>query len=160
MPIPVPFAPDQHSEHPRLLVAVLGLVSLLLVGCSPKISTFNAEAYDRATTLKVESLELMDKATEPYHRYADAVRTLKTDLRKAHEFAKGRPNNEISARQWNILISADRELLGGFLRKWKEDTILSEAFVKQKKEQITEAFDTIIELESGKIKPDDVQSDS
>lgn len=149
-----------HRDRPRLLVAVLGLVGLLLAACGPTISTFNARAYDQATSLKVEALALMNEATEPYTDHAEHVQSLKLELRKAYEFAQGRPQNQISARQWEILISPDRELLGGFLRDWKEQSSVSAAFVTEKKEQVAAAFDTIIELESGKIKPDEVGAGS
>lgn len=154
------FRPRRLSDRPSIVLAVLGVVALAIVSCGPTISTFNAAAYDQATSLKVESLALIDEATEPYAEHAEAVEALQTELRKAHEFAKGRPNNKISTRQWKILISRDRELLGGFLRDWKEDSTVSPAFVEQKKEQIAEAFDTIIELESGKIKPEEVRGGS
>ncbi|MCS3859678.1 hypothetical protein [Salinibacter ruber] len=79
-------------------------------------------------------------------------------MEKAYEFAKGRPENEISARQWRILIDPDRDLLGGFLADWKKQSAFSATFVEEKKTQIARAFDTIIELESGKKKPDEVRN--
>ncbi|MCS3697251.1 hypothetical protein GGP73_001946 [Salinibacter ruber] len=91
----------------------MGLLLLAATACGPTISEFNARAYEQATSLKVEALALMDKATAPYAEHADAVQHLKTELEKAYEFAKGRPENEISARQWRILIDPDRDLLGG-----------------------------------------------
>lgn len=140
--------------------ALLGLVLLALAACGPAISEFNARAYEQATSLKVEALALMDEATGAYAEHAQAVQQLKTDLEKAHEFAKGRPNNEISARQWRILIAPERDLLGGFLADWEEQSSFSEAFIEEKKTQVARAFDTIIELESGKRAPDEVRDDS
>ncbi|WP_332316544.1 hypothetical protein [Salinibacter sp.] len=139
---------------------LLGLLLLALSACGPAISEFNAQAYEQATSLKVEALALMDEATRPYSEHAEAVQQLKTDLEKAHEFAKGRPNNEISARQWRILIDAERDLLGGFLADWQEQSSFSPAFVDEKKTQVARAFDTIIELESGKRDPEEVRNGS
>ncbi len=152
--------------HNRLLAlvppagrtALLGLLLLAATACGPTISEFNARAYEQATSLKVEALALMDKATAPYADHADAVQHLKTELEKAYEFAEGRPENEISARQWRILIDPDRDLLGGFLADWEEQSAFSATFVEEKKTQIARAFDTIIELESGKKKPDEVRN--
>jgi len=158
--------PESLVHPPRVLVpyplrrriARRGFLTVLLIGvavvfgaCGPTISTFNARAYEQATSLKVEARALMDNATEPYADHVDAVRQLKMDLRKARAFARGRPNNEISARQWSLLIDPERNLLGGFLNDWKKRSSLPAAFVKEKKAQVSEAFDTIIELESGKI---------
>ena len=141
--------------------ALVGLLLLVATACSrPTISEFNARAYEQATSLKVEALALMDNATAPYAEHADAVQHLKTELEKAHEFAKGRPNNEISARQWRILTDPERDLLGGFLADWQEQSSFSAAFVEEKKTQVARAFDTVIELESGKKAPDEVRSGS
>lgn len=148
-----------HIRSLQLVVAVL-LLAAALDGCSPSISQFNARAYEQATALKVESLTLMEKATEPYAEHTSAVDALQQELEKAYEFARGRPNNEISAQQWKILIDPERDLLGGFFRNWKENSSLSDAFVREKQRQIGQAFDTIIELESGKRKPDDVEPGS
>jgi type IV secretory pathway TrbF-like protein len=139
-------------------LALLGL-ALALAACGPSISQFNAQAYEHATSLKVDALALMEAATEPYAQHEADVQQLRTDLRKAYEFARGRPNNEISARQWDILIDPERDLLGGFLRDWQERSTLSAVFVTEKKAQVAEAFDTIIELESGKRNPESVQAE-
>lgn len=155
-----PFRRLPNCVPPTVGTAVLGLLLLAVTACGPTISEFNARAYEQATALKVEALALMEEATEPYAGYADAVQHLKTKLKKAHEFAKGRPNNEISARQWHILIDSDRDLLGGFLADWQEQSSFSPAFVEEKKTQVARAFDTIIELESGKREPDEVREGS
>lgn len=151
--------PSSPLRSRRFFLATLLLVGLSLTACGPTISEFSARAYEQTTSLKVESLTLMEKATEPYADHASAVESLRTELRKAREFAEGRPNNQISARQWQILIDPDRDLLGGFLRDWKTQSSFSEAFVTEKKKQIAKAFDTIIELESGKRAPGEVQAD-
>jgi len=161
MPFSAPPWPHRPFSTGVLLVPLaLGMLALFAAACGPAISEFNARAYEQATSLKVEALALMDTATEPYADHASNVQQLKTDLQKAYEFAQGRPNNEISARQWRILIDPDRELLGGFLADWKEESSFSDAFVKEKKRQVAAAFDTIIELESGKKKPEEVRDGS
>ncbi len=137
----------------------LALVFLLVVGFSSckSISIFNETAYEQATSLKVEALLLMGKATEPFDSHLKDVESLAASVEKAYEFAKGRPKNEISAKQWEILKDPERNLLGGFLKRWKEESTLSRAFVNEAKLLIGDAFDTIIGLESGKIKPRDVK---
>jgi hypothetical protein len=143
----------------RLLPLVLGLV-VLLSGCAPRISQFSATAYEQATALKVESLALMDRATQPYADHVVAVSALETELRKAYEYARGRPRNEISARQWEILIDPERNLLGGFLVRWRERGALPPVFVQEAKGIVADAFDTIIGLESGKVRPASVPGET
>ena len=99
----------------------------------------------------------MSAATQFYSDYEEDVAYLKTELEKAYEFAKGRPNNEISTKQWEILIDENRNLLGGFLKRWQEEDTLSEMFVTESQQLVSDAFDTIIGLESGKINPSELK---
>jgi hypothetical protein len=121
------------------------------------ISVFSPEAYKQAVDLKVEALNLMSYATSTYADYEEDVTYLKTELRKAYEFALGRPNNEISARQWEILINEEGNLLGGFLKRWEAEDTLSEMFITEMQTLVSDAFDTIIGLESGKIDPSELK---
>ena len=99
----------------------------------------------------------MDKATEPYANHEKEVEQLQTKIEKAYEYVNGQPENELSAKQWEILKNPERNLLGGFLKRWKEKSTLSNAFIKEAKGLVADAFDTISGLESGKIKNGEVQ---
>ena len=71
---------------------------------------------------------------------------------KAYEYARGRPKNEESTKQWAIMIDPKRNMLAGFFEKWKSEGKLSKFFIDQAKGQISQGFDQISGLESGKIK--------
>ena len=101
----------------------------------------------------------MEKATEGYSKHAGEVDSLKKELRFAYEYAKGKPDNEVITKQWEVMINPDRNLIGGFLKIWKEDLILSPVFVSEAQGVIGEAFDKIIGLESGKIKPSQLEEE-
>ncbi|MDZ7625794.1 MAG: hypothetical protein U5J96_15285 [Ignavibacteriaceae bacterium] len=137
------------KSHNVILTLMLGLI---VWSCS-SISVFSPEAYRQAVDLKVESLNLMSFATMPYADYEEEVIYLNTELDKAFEFSKGRPDNEISTEQWKILIDKEGNLLGGFLKRWEAEGTLSEMFVTEMQILVSDAFDTIIGLESGKIDP-------
>ena len=137
------------------LPALFSLISLLVISCST-ISVFSPEAYKQAVDLKVESVNLMSFATMSYDEFSDEVEFLKTELNKAYEYAKGRPNNEISTKQWEILINPNGNLLGGFLKRWAEEETLSQMFVTEMQIMVADAFDAIIGLESGKIDPSEI----
>jgi hypothetical protein len=139
----------------RISISILTF-SLAAWSCS-NISVFSPEAYKQAVDLKVESLELMSFATSPYDDNEESVTYLKTELRKAYEFALGRPNNELSAGQWEILIDEEGNLLGGFLKRWETEETLSEMFITEMQMLVSDAFDTIIGLESGKIDPSELK---
>ena len=136
------------------LVPRMGLILVIstLAACSSLIAAYSQTAYEQATSIKAESLVLMNKATEPYTQHAQEVAALMLSVDKAYEYAKGRPKNEISTEQWARIRDPDRNLLGGFVKRWKEQGQLSPVFVREAGAQIAVAFDQIIELESGKNK--------
>lgn len=140
--------------NPSALVVVL-LSSFLFLQCSP-IANYSPVAYEQVVTLKVESLEVMSLATDEYSDNEEIVNELISNLNIAREFSKGRPDNEISTKQWEILLDAEKNLLGGFLKRWIESGTLSEMFIDEMKMIVSDAFDTIIGLESGKIKPSEI----
>jgi len=135
----------------------IGLYALLMmyvtVSCSSMQAAFSEQAYQQAVNLKVESLNMMNEATQLYELHEEKVQVLKIELQKAYEYAKSRPNNSESMRQWEIMIDPDGSLLGGFISMWKERGQISSTMVEQSKGNIEEGFDIIMELESGKRKP-------
>lgn len=135
--------------------AAFGLMLIVFIayGCAPGIALYSEKAYDQAVTLKVKSLRLMDKAGEPYGSHQEEIEALLFEMDKAHEYAKGRPRNELSARQWELLKDPGANLLGGFMMRWKEQDVLPPYFLREAKAVVSEAFDAIIGLESGKISP-------
>ena len=126
------------------------VVALALGACAPLISGYSLDAYKNATTLKAETLALVDESGEPYADHSAQVKTLTTKLNAAYEFSAGAPKNEISAQQWRLLIDPDRNLYGGFVKVWKTQSTTSEAYRTGKKKQLGQAFDYIACLEINK----------
>lgn len=141
----------------KIQTAILTLTLGFVISFCSSISVFSPEAYKQAVDLKVESINLMSFATMPYTDFEDDIDFLDTELSKAYEFSKGRPDNEISTKQWEILINPDGNLLGGFLKRWEEEGTLSQMFVTEMQTLVSDAFDTIIGLESGKIDPSEIK---
>jgi hypothetical protein len=129
---------------------IIGLF-VLLMGCT-SIAPYNQRAYEQATSLKVDALSIMNKATEPFTNHKQSIDLLKINLEKAYEYAKGRSKNEISTNQWAIIKDPSRNSLGGFLKKWENNTQLEKDFINEAKTLVSDAFDTVISLEGGKIK--------
>jgi hypothetical protein len=135
---------------PRPFILLLGW--LLLAGCST-IATYDQIAYERATDAKAEALALMDKATGSYSAHLQEIESVSLTLNKAYEYDRGRALNSITVKQWDILLDPNRNLFGGFILRWHEKGSLRPAYIAEKKPDIAEAFDQIIELERGKPKP-------
>ncbi|QIZ53289.1 hypothetical protein FGI21_10135 [Dickeya zeae] len=127
------------------------LACLLLSGCST-ISPFNQQAYEQSVNIKVEALNLMGKAVEPFENNKEEVKALKLDIEKAYEYAKGLPKNQVVSKQWAIIKDPNRNSLGGFLKRWESQKTLSAVFINDAKGIVSDGLDTVIELESGKRK--------
>jgi hypothetical protein len=138
-----------------LRVTVILWAVLLFLGSCKTISVFDQYAYAQATALKVDALNLMDKATETYASQQAGIDAVNTQIEKAYEYEKHRPKNTITVKMWEILKNPDRNLLGGYLKRWKDRSSLSADFIREAKVQVSQAFDLIVELESEKIKPTD-----
>ena len=138
----------------RNLIAVS--VCVFLAGCA-LIAHYDQVAYEHATSAKVDTLVLMDKAAGSYDDHQKEIEALVTELNKAYEYDRGRSLNKITIAQWDVLRDPNRNLVGGFLKMWKAKGSLSATFIAEKKLQIGDAFDQIIALESGKQKPSEVK---
>ena len=144
-------AMDPISTKLLLVLFTKGIL-ISIAACGALIAPYNETAYQNATNLKVESLALMDKATEPYSEHQEEVDELMIKIDQAYEFSKGLPKNELSTAQWEIMKDPNGHMLGGFIEKWKESETLREIFVEEVKGQVSKGFDEIIKLESLKIK--------
>ena len=138
----------------RNLVAVS--FCALLAACS-LIAHYDQVAYEHATSAKVDTLALMDKATGSYDDHQKEIEALVIELNKAYEYDRGRSLNKLTVAQWDILRDPNGNLVGGFLKMWKAKGSLGTTFISEKKLQIGKAFDQIIALESGKQKPAEAQ---
>lgn len=132
------------------VVLCLGL-GLSVAACMPHIAPYSSVAYAQATSLKAKSLSVLEKATTPYEEHRAEVDELALELAEAYEFAKGRPKNEISTRQWAVIRDPDKHLVGGVLERWRAEGRLSASFVAEMRGQVADAFDTVIRLEAKKI---------
>jgi hypothetical protein len=138
------------QKYNKILLLTI-MLCIGLAGCA-SISVFSQYAYQQAVDLKVESLDLISHADQSYKEYQKQVEELIQRIDKAYEYAKGRKDNDLSTRQWEILRNPDGHLFGSFLKKWKSEDKLSLTYLNEKLKQISDAYDEIINLESGKQK--------
>lgn len=138
----------------RMSAKAVTLVAILLIsaGCST-ISKYNETSYQYATSLKPEALMLMDKATEEYSQHVSDAEALMLKMEQAYEYVSGIPKNQETSKQWEILKDPDGHLLGGFMQRWNDEGTLNATFIENAKDDLVgPAFDSIIALESLKIK--------
>ncbi len=125
-------------------------VILLVAACAPLISPYQEESYKYATSLKARSLALIAKSGTPFSQNRELVDQLLVDVDAAYEYAKGLPRNQLVTEQWQILRNPNGELLGGFVRIWRQKSTLSQTFRSRLSALIGSAFDEIICLEVNK----------
>lgn len=104
-----------------------------------------------AVDLKVDAMRTLERAEEPFGQHQSRVESLRIRMEKATEFARGRPHNEYSTRQWEMMGDPEGYMMGGFLTRWEMEDSLSYGFIREARALIADGFDTIIGLESGKI---------
>jgi hypothetical protein len=126
------------------------ILLLCPTACAPLTGPYSPTAYKNATSLKAETLALMDKATEPYPKYEQKVESLTVGINKAYEYVHGIPSDNLSSRQWEILKNPDGDLLGKFFFRWKSKGTLSRVYIDEFKGIISDSFDEIICLEANK----------
>lgn len=142
----------RKSIHLFLLLALL----LVLGGCA--ITTpYDQYVYAQTTGLKVDALKLMDKADKHYLSQTDACEKFTDHWDKLYEYELHRKNNGIRIDMWNLLRDSSKNLMGGFLHKWKKENILNPIFINEAKIQVGKAFDQLSELESGKVTPKELK---
>ena len=161
-----------NKIRPVVKTLLTGIFFIMIVhGCKPLIATYDQYAYTQTTSLKVDVLNLMDKATELYADHSKDVEDVNTELMKNIEYEKHREKNQITIAMYNILWKllndsttitvGTTKFKHGFFEEWKRRKMLQNngkpdvAFIEEAKTQIGEGFDMIAELESRKIKPSD-----
>lgn len=130
-----------------LLIALAGI---LLSGC---VSTapFDQRAYETAIDLKVDSLVLIEQSTEQYPNHVVEAGALLIQIRKAYEYAKGKPYNDETVEQWKRMADPSKNLMAGFIKRWESKGKMKAIMADNIKPGIAEAYDAIIELEAAKL---------
>ncbi len=136
---------------------LLYFVFCIIYGCAPSIAAYDNYAYTQITSLKVETLHLMDMATEPLDNHKQEVKALTMQLEKTKEYVIHRKNNIESGSMWEILLDTNQGSFGEFISFWHRQNIdsgknLSPTYIARKKKIVGEHFDIIAELESKKSK--------
>lgn len=126
-------------------------ITLFILGC---VSTppFDQTEYDRAITLKIDALSLLEKASRDYQLYQDEVSKIRKDMAFLLEYAKRKPNNEGYIALMNDMYNPEGSLLGKILKEWELQGTLGKAYAEGFSSIISDSFDEIIDLLGNRIK--------
>ena len=126
---------------------------IVLVSCnSLKTALYDLHSYEQSISLKVEAISLMNNAVAPYTDYQEDITNYIKAFDKLKEYEKNKANNQLSFKMISLIGNPDKNLLGGFFKRWKEKNTLSPFFIEEAQGQISEAFDILIRYESKKDK--------
>jgi len=132
--------------------AILLAAAIVLSACrtAATISDYSPEAHQKAAELKAETLALMTKSDEPYARHRAEAEALTTKISAAYEVAASTPRNELVTQQWAVMKDPERDLYGGYVKRWQASGRISAAFRDEMLPQVSQAFDYILCLEVAK----------
>jgi hypothetical protein len=130
----------------------LGLAALLLVlafaGCMPVTPPYSPATHDAAIELRARTLALVTASGDPFATRADEVAAVVAAVDAAARQALRLPNNEVAARQWQLLADPRAGLVGDFARSWAARGRFGAAFRREYAAEISAAFDRLICVET------------
>ncbi len=139
----------------KSLKKILGLLSLFLIlpSCTTtKTALYDQYSYQKTTEIKVTSLQLISNATTTYSLHKMDADKLLLEIDKQIEYEKNKPDNEITYAMWQLVRDDEKNVLGGFIKRWSEKGSFSPIFVDEAKKQVSSAFDVLIQYEVKKDK--------
>lgn len=132
---------------------MLLLAMMPLICCeSTRTAVFDHYSYQKTTEIKIETSRLVGKAATAYAANREEIDALMLNIEKLAEYEKNKPDNQITIAMWKVLSDPEKNLLGGFIKLWKEKGTLNPVFVEESKKQILEAIDLLIQYEIKKDK--------
>jgi hypothetical protein len=119
---------------------------------STKTVLYDQYSYDQTTAIKAESEKVMNQAITSYTNYQVEIEKLLLNCNTLLTYEKTKPNNEITINMWQLINNEEKNLLGGFLKRWKDKGSLSPFFLEESKKQVIDAFDLLRQYEMTKDK--------
>ncbi len=134
------------------IFAILLSIPFTFGGCvASKMVPFDAMAFSKGQTIKNAAVELIGMSTNDYSASEGRVNEFQhmVDTQIETETARGEKNQK-SVDMWKLLMNPNQNLMGGFLKRWKDKGKLSSTFVNEIKPLVSRNIDKILSLESKK----------
>jgi hypothetical protein len=105
--------------------------------------------------VKVDTLALVGKATENYSAHLSEINSVNLALEKAYEYDKDRPLNTSTRKEWEDLLVVKPDdpksgIIPRFFARWQRKGSLKPQALADDRQNISDAFDIIIQSENGK----------
>ncbi|HEY1770894.1 MAG TPA: hypothetical protein VGG02_11645 [Chthoniobacterales bacterium] len=130
------------------------LAAMFAGGCAT-VAPYDQAAYEHATNVKVDTLALVSKATGNYGDNLSEIKNVNLALQKAYEYDKDRSLNTSTRKEWEDLLVEKNDdpksgIIPRFLERWQRKGSLKPHAVADDRQNISDAFDMIIQSENGK----------
>jgi hypothetical protein len=126
------------------------LAGLAVASCGQLIAEYSQQAYKNDTTLKADVAAVVAQSATPYGQHGSDINALTLKLNEAYEFSRGEAYNQLSTKEWELLLNPDGDLYGKFLKEWKAKGSFSTTEADNWKVLLDRAFDYMICLEANK----------
>ena len=136
----------------RVLALSLCVSLLALAACAVPISYYDATTYSHLTSLKAETMMLVESFDQkPYDKNAEKIDATTLNLRKAHEYEKGKgePNSD-TARQLEKIVALYSEKIVDYRESGPGK--LGARYFQESATVLGQAFDIAIATENLKNK--------
>lgn len=141
-------------------------IPALLLACLlvlPSCTSFNQASLDEMQRLKTKTVDLVDKATEPFADHQTEVAGLTKELNDAYKADLARTNNAAVIKQWEVLTvvnpnAPENGIVPRFFALWEKQGKISATSINGRngrpgeKARISKAFDLLSATESAKKK--------
>lgn len=149
--------PTRSHSFNLSLSSLVGLLAAIIIftSCAGGLSgaaAYNEESYQAAMAFKGRAMNLMTMASTDYELQQKYVNEFKGDVSAQIEKEKLRERNQVLVNEWELLMNEEKNLLGGFFKRWQNEGKLSQAFINAAKKNISVAFDKIMDTETTKRK--------
>ena len=127
---------------------VTSILAIIMASC---VSLYDHYTYTETIETKLQALSVMDLSDEPYSEHETEVMALKNQIEKMLTYEKAKSKNAITIKMWEVLHN-DKNLIGSYIKLWKQKGTMNPVFIDEAKPQIAEAFDILIQFEEKKDK--------
>jgi hypothetical protein len=143
----------QYHIRGWLVRVCLALSAAVLAGCpSIPISYYDSTTYTHLTSLKAETTALIETFdTKPFAQNEGKIEATSLNLRKAHEYEKGKgaPNSD-TAKQFDMIVKLYADAISDY--KTNPSGTLGPKFFQEAAKVLGQAFDIVIATENVKNK--------
>ena len=147
---PVDFSRNRKLPYRKVTSSIAISFLFFLIGCVHLIANYDPITYKSLTDLKAGSMLFLEQISpdQSFSEYAAKFEDLQLQMEKVYQYEKGKKLNNDTISQ----VSEIRGMINSMITLYKNQNHLSPGYLKEKREQLENAFDLAISTENIKNK--------